>query len=120
MSYCRFSSMDFQCDLYVYDHYQGGTVIHVAKRRRVLNLSKLPPLDKTLKRREALMKLIREHEESNGEWVDVPWHGPDTYHVDTHVQAAALVAEMHAAGLIIPDGLEQDLLNTPDCVANHI
>lgn len=30
MSYCRFSSDDFRCDVYVYEHCDGGWYTHVA------------------------------------------------------------------------------------------
>ncbi len=35
MSYCRFSSDDFQCDVYVYHDCGGWWQIHVATRRHV-------------------------------------------------------------------------------------
>lgn len=35
MSYCRFSSEDFQCDVYVYAHCAGGYATHVAGNRVV-------------------------------------------------------------------------------------
>ena len=34
MSYCRFSTNDFTCDLYVYADARGGFTAHVAVRRR--------------------------------------------------------------------------------------
>lgn len=34
MSYCRWSSDDFRCDLYCYEHCDGGFITHVATRRR--------------------------------------------------------------------------------------
>lgn len=33
MSYCRWSSMDYQCDLYIYDDVDGGLTVHVAAGR---------------------------------------------------------------------------------------
>ena len=36
MSYCRFSSMNWRCDVYVYADYSGGWTTHVAGRRKVL------------------------------------------------------------------------------------
>lgn len=36
MSYCRWSSDDFQCDLYCYEHCDGGYMTHVAGNRLVL------------------------------------------------------------------------------------
>lgn len=34
MSYCRFSSMNWMCDVYVYEDVSGGWTTHVAARRR--------------------------------------------------------------------------------------
>lgn len=36
MSYCRFSSMNWMCDVYVYEDCGGGWVTHVAGRRRLI------------------------------------------------------------------------------------
>lgn len=35
MSYCRWSTSDFQCDLYAYEDVDGGWTIHVASNRVV-------------------------------------------------------------------------------------
>lgn len=43
MSYCRFSSDDFRCDVYVYEDAYGGWVTHVAGRRHVIDEDALPP-----------------------------------------------------------------------------
>ena len=42
MSYCRWSSDDFQCDIYAYEHVYGGFVTHVAGNRVVFS-EPLPP-----------------------------------------------------------------------------
>lgn len=43
MSYCRYSSMDFQCDLYVYEC-QAGVAIQIAKNRpRIKDIIPEPP-----------------------------------------------------------------------------
>ncbi len=44
MSYCRWSTDDFQCDLYCYEDVSGGYTTHVAGRRRKY-LEPLPPAD---------------------------------------------------------------------------
>lgn len=36
MSYCRFSSMNWRCDVYVYEDVGGGWTTHVAGRRKVV------------------------------------------------------------------------------------
>ncbi len=47
MSYCRFSSDDFQCDVYVYEDVSGGWTTHVAGNRIVWdqNFLDLMPTD---------------------------------------------------------------------------
>jgi hypothetical protein len=42
MSYCRWSSDDFQCDVYVYESAHGWET-HVAGQRPVLDVAALPP-----------------------------------------------------------------------------
>lgn len=42
MSFCRFSSDDHSCDLYVYEDCMGGYSIHIAKMRRIFS-GPLPP-----------------------------------------------------------------------------
>ena len=42
MSYCRWSSDDFNCDLYCYAHCGGGYTTHVASNRIV---GDIPPLE---------------------------------------------------------------------------
>lgn len=43
MSYCRWSTDDFQCDIYCYESCDGGWDIHVAANRHVLKDGDLPP-----------------------------------------------------------------------------
>jgi hypothetical protein len=45
VSYCRWSSNDFDCDVYVYAHVDGGWRTHVAARRHVVDRAGLPPVD---------------------------------------------------------------------------
>jgi len=45
VSYCRWSSDDFQCDLYVYEDVRGGVTIHVARSRYVFTKPLPPPID---------------------------------------------------------------------------
>lgn len=43
MSYCRFSSEDFQCDVYAYEHVHGGFAVHVASIKRIFKKPLPPP-----------------------------------------------------------------------------
>lgn len=36
MSYCRYSDMNWRCDVYVYEHVGGYWVTHVAMKRKVI------------------------------------------------------------------------------------
>lgn len=45
MSYCRFSTNDFQCDVYCYQDCDGGFTIHVASLRYVFSQPLPPPVD---------------------------------------------------------------------------
>lgn len=42
MSYCRWSSDDYQCDVYCYEDVSGGFTTMVANNRPVLNIELLP------------------------------------------------------------------------------
>lgn len=45
MSYCRWSSMNWRCDLYCYEHVNGGYTIHVAANRVVGDIPPEPSWD---------------------------------------------------------------------------
>lgn len=42
MSYCRWSSDDSQCDVYVYEDVMGGFTTHVASNRKTLSTDQIP------------------------------------------------------------------------------
>lgn len=42
MSYCRFSTDDFQCDVYVYASASGGYTVHFASSKRIIK-EPMPP-----------------------------------------------------------------------------
>ncbi len=57
MSYCRWSTDDFQCDLYCYEDANGGWITHVAGNRPI---GDIPQVD---------WSLLRDDEASQAEWV---------------------------------------------------
>lgn len=141
MSYCRWSSMDMQCDLYVFDHCGGGTAVYVAGRRRVVQSGKaLPPQigdwwergEEGIKEYMAREKQVAEaygmHEdpfdpsnEAPGKWHYLPApHAGATYIVPTHEEAAQLVEQLIALGFKCPDGLVETLRTTPDCLPEKV
>lgn len=116
MSYCRWSSDDHQCDLYVYGSDVGGReviYIHVAARR-VLYRSPLPErvgpshdLDGWLARAVEVQRMVDEA-------TRVPIGGPHDgqtfeFDEDDRAGAADLVEELIAAGYRAPAHVAQVL-----------
>lgn len=106
MSYCRWSSGDHQCDLYVYDSPEGVT-IHVASNRYVL-ARPLPqwvsPLDDPrafFERHEAVGQILGESELVP---IDGPHDGQTFIAGDEH-EAAEVVAMLAGQGYRVPEGL---------------
>ena len=64
MSYCRWSSDDWQCDIYAYEDVYGGYSIHVASNRRV-NIENIPKADHI----KDIPKWIEAHKKQM-EWLD--------------------------------------------------
>jgi hypothetical protein len=82
MSYCRWSSMDFTCDIYAYES-DGGFVVHVASGRFV--------------------------DESREETkpIGLPHDGATYYH-DTEDEMFATMKELAAEGYNVPPHLIED------------
>lgn len=59
MSYCRWSSDDFQCDVYAYESVHGGFMVHVASNRVVFSepLPEIVPLEM-----ERLSEFVARHQ----------------------------------------------------------
>lgn len=58
MSYCRFSDDNWKSDVYVYEHCDGGYRIHVASRKLITELPKLPGLEE-----ENIEEWVKAHNE---------------------------------------------------------
>lgn len=105
MSYCRFSSEDFMCDVYVYDDCLGGTTVHVASTRPVYG-AELPPridLDETtidawLSRARTVEAMLNE---SGREVIGLP-HDGKTYNFATHEETADFLQHLCDIGYNVP------------------
>jgi hypothetical protein len=114
MSYCRWSSDDFQCDIYCYAHCDGGFRIHVANRRYVFK-EPLPAeisfSDNATAWAEREMKVQEMVHNASLEKIDLPCAGED-YHVATAREAAAHLERLRGLGFRVPqyaiDSLLQD------------
>ena len=65
MSYCRFSSDDFQCDLYCYQSVYSGYVTHVAANKLIFEKCLPPPVsmndtDQWMARKDQIDQMIKD------------------------------------------------------------
>ena len=99
MSYCRWSSDDFRCDLYVYGGGDGGVRIYVASQRHDIPEDAYPPpvadadVDAWVSRHMQVMKLI---EGAKRVPIGLPYDG-ESWHLG-YREAAVKVRELIAAG----------------------
>lgn len=105
MSYCRFSSDDFLCDAYVYEHYLGGFVIHLAATRPVYKepLPAVVPIDKEhttewMVRHKKVMEMVRSAERRS---IGLP-HDGETFEEPTAIDCATKLTQLKDMGYNIP------------------
>jgi len=110
MAYCRWSSNDYQCDLYCYES-DGGFVVHVAENRYVLPESLPEPVDPTkdiagfLDREEKVREILNR---SKLEPIGLPFDG-ETFDVASFEDMVTVVEWLATAGYRVPPGLLDDL-----------
>jgi hypothetical protein len=131
MSYCRFSSNDFQCDLYIYGDVQGGITIHVSASRYVFAKPLPPSLEypgpdtpkdevyawakKEADRMVAVMAML-DHKTMVP--IELPYAGQSFYGL-SGVEAVVKVRALKKLGYRVPGGvieaLEEDrnVINSP-------
>jgi len=102
MSYCRFSSDNFKCDVYCYEHVGGYWQIHVAEQRYdMLDFPDSPPIEQVEEwilwqaKRSELMETARL--ESIGLSLD-----GNNYQEHSPGDAADRLEEIRAAGYHVP------------------
>lgn len=108
MSYCRFSTDNYRCDLYIYDHYAGGITIHVAGSRYVAD-TPMPemPDDGWFKLPHAEFHALREAQKAwlqtaKLEAINLPHAGAAFNNLDAD-QAVERVKELRRLGYNFPD-----------------
>jgi hypothetical protein len=112
MSYCRWSTDDYRCDLYVYES-DDGFHTHVAGRRHVLAVELPPPVDITknvdgyVARHRALMDAL---ENATLEPIGGP-HDGESFIDSTAKECAERVEALRAAGYRCPDDVVAVLLS---------
>lgn len=103
MSYCRFSSMDFTCDIYAYESNEGY-VIHVAANRVVGDIPKTPnifttPIEEYQKLYKAQLDFL---ETAEREYIDHP-AAQQTFVLDTLEAFGDKLLELKKEGFIFPE-----------------
>ena len=119
MSYCRWSSDSFRCDLYCYEDVHGGWTTHVAGRRRVMPDDFRDPWSecdaKDLQDEEKFKKVWEGHQEFMSRLDEFPFEelslpgAGKTYNDPTLEDFRARVASLLDAGFNGRPGLLEDI-----------
>lgn len=112
MSYCRWSSDDFRCDLYVYGA-SDGVVIHVASMRYDVPVADYPPpmeldadnIEAWMVRHRTVMALIAAAPKVA---IGLPYDGESYYGLTEH-EAAEKVRELIRVGYRCDPSVADDL-----------
>ncbi len=111
MSYCRWSSDNWRCDLYCYEDVSGGWTTHVAGRRRV---GEIPAVDWRFLGTDHA-EFTRQYDAQNAaldstELVDIglPYDG-DTFHDYSLEDFRERVVMLREAGYSCPDYVLEDI-----------
>lgn len=111
MSYCRWSTDDFHCDIYAYPSVDG-IVIHVAARRARFTSPLPPPVRLSAAtafewaaRNAKVSAMLKDAER---EWIDLP-HAGSTFIEPGAAQAANRLRELAGLGFRVPQRVIDDL-----------
>ena len=117
MSYCRWSSMNWRCDLYIYENVAGCWTIHVASQRVS---GKLPPepllsLPEPGAPEEDMKKWMRRYRKHRNALEVAPMveialpHAGETFNLPSPGECADKVEELIALGYLCPDYVVPEL-----------
>lgn len=93
MAYCRFSSDDFRCDVYVYEDVTGGWTTHVAGNRRAESYTPMP--------NDIDFAQMEEWEKANLVPIKLP-HAGETFNDATPGECADRLESLRALGYQVP------------------
>lgn len=104
MSYCRWSSDDWKCDLYCYEYVHGGYLTHVADRRLISILPTSPKIedgnfDEFFRIHREQMKIL---ETAEYEDIDLPYAG-ETFNDPNLPSFLDRVTSLKELGYHVPD-----------------
>lgn len=127
MSYCRWSSLDYTCDVYVYES-DNGWETNVASRRVVWKIDLPPPAlvegtdpERYLlwMQRGTVVKQLYD-DGANWYWYKLPkkWSGK-SFTDSSPGECAARLIEMKTDGLVVPYWAIEDLLADQKALEEH-
>ena len=103
MSYCRWSSDNFKCDIYAYEHCDGYYAVHVASNKPVGDIPELLEWDS--ENSEAWFKRHKEQmdflDDAEREPIGLPFDG-ETYELWTLQKFLDKMLELKEAGYNVP------------------
>lgn len=112
MSYCRWSSDDYQCDVYVYQCCDGGYATHVAGLRYVFSEPLPPPIEfdegnvlPWVERQQAVSAIVGR---SSSSAIDLPEAGSNFFH-ETPGECADNLERLRALGYRVPQSAIDEL-----------
>lgn len=118
MAYCRWSSMDFQCDLYVYHSSDGTWPIHVAAGRLELGREPDPYSDENIKLMQTDIsrwfsiynKWYAELKTRSTKPIGLSLDG-ESFYPNSAKECADICEKLIALGYLAPPDLIEDLLS---------
>ena len=102
MSYCRWSSLDGQCDVYVYADVSGGWTTHVASLRPVKPWKPMPSYELPWEEFESLYKAHSESVASTPKRRIGLSHNGESFNDATPGECADRLEALRAEGYIVP------------------
>ena len=110
MSYCRWSSNNFQCDIYAYESCYGGYEIHIAGLRVMGDIPKLPQLakDNVTEFSEAHKKQMAFLETATRKEIVLPYAN-ESFHCETLEDFEIRLRELKELGYNFPDYVFTDI-----------
>ncbi len=114
MSYCRFSTDDYQCDFYVFEACHGGFSLSLAKKRYILNnipaVVSMDNVEKWVDRHKLIMSMVKV---ANVIDIDLPYAG-EMFSYDTIEELLVALIDFKAMGYRCPDYVIENVRH--DCV----
>ena len=115
MSYCRWSTDDFMCDVYVYEDVGGGWTTHVAGRRLVYKAPLPPHITRTAENAERYFErkqiVAKMRDEAELVPIGLP-HDGESFNDPTAADCAKRLRELRDLGYNVPqhaiDALETE------------